>query len=196
MVEVHPSVPVRSLPDFIAFAKAYPGRVRVAFAGIGTPQHIGIALFQSMAGVSLTLVPYSGSAPALADLLRGEVEAMFDPAPSSMPHIRAGSLVALATTGLMRAEMLPELPTVGEFVTGYEAGSWFGLGAPRGTPPDVIAAINAAVAEVLGDPEVVARLRKIGAGVMTGSPGELDRFIAGEIERYRRIIQEAGIEFA
>ena len=192
IVEVHPSVPVRSLPEFITFARADPGRVRVAFAGIGTPQHLGIALFQSMTGVRLTLVPYSGSAPALTDLLRGAVDVMFDPAPSSMPHIRAGSLVPVATTGLERAEMLPEVPTVAEIVPGYEAGSWFSLGAPRGTPRDVVDRLNTAMNEVLSDPMVAALFRELGASLVTTSPAELDRFIGREIEKYRRILSEAG----
>ena len=131
VVEVNPSVPARSVPELIAYVRDNPGRLRVAYAGAGTPQHIAIELFQVMAGVRMTLVPYLGSAPALADLLRGEVQAMFDPVLSSMPHIRAGRLLPLATTGPERAEILSELPAVSEFVPGYEAGSWFGLGAPR-----------------------------------------------------------------
>lgn len=193
VVEVNPSVPARSVPEFLAHARDNPGRVRIAFAGIGTPQHIGIELFQSMAGVRVTLVPYAGSAPALADLLRGGVDAMFDPAPSSMPHIRAGRLVALATTGPTRSAVLPDLPALAEFVPGYEAGSWFGLGAPRDTPGAVVGLLNAAVNEGLGDPVVAARFQELGATVMPGSPAEFGRFIAAETDRYRGVIRSVGI---
>jgi tripartite-type tricarboxylate transporter receptor subunit TctC len=127
IVEVHPSVPARSIAELIAYARANPRRLRVAYAGTGTPQHVAIELFQHVAGVRVALVPYPGSAQALADLLRGEADVMFDPAPSSMPIVRAGRLVALATTGPTRAEALPDLPTMAEVLPGYEGGSWFGL---------------------------------------------------------------------
>ena len=194
VIEVNPSGPAKSLPDMVAFARANPGRLRVGFAGVGTPQHIAIELFQTMAGVRVTLVPYAGSAPALADLLRGEVDAMFDPAPSSMPHIRAARLLPLATTGSARSEMLPDVPAATEVVPGYEAGSWFGLGAPRGTPADIVGAINAAVNEGLADAAVQARFRDLGATVMQGTPEEFGAFIATETDKYRRVIRSAGIK--
>lgn len=194
VVEVNPSVPVRTVPELLAFARDNPGRLRVGFAGVGTPQHVAIELFQAMAGVKLTPVPYAGSAPALADLLRGEVDAMFDPAPSSMPHIGAGRLVALATTGPTRSEALPEVPALGEFVAGYEAGSWFGLGAPRDTPGGVVEALNAAVNDALADAAVGARLRELAATPMPGSPAAFARFIAAETDKYRRVIRAAGIK--
>lgn len=194
VVEVNPSVPVGMLPEFLAFARDNPGRLRVGFAGVGTPQHVAIELFQVMAGVKVTPVPYAGSAPALADLLRGEVDAMFDPAPSSLPHIRAGRLVPLATTGPTRSEALPDVPALGEFVAGYEAGSWFGLGAPRDTPARVVEALNAAVNDALADAAVGARLRELGATPMPGSPAAFARFIAAETETYRRVIRAAGLK--
>ena len=166
----------------------------VAFAGVGTPQHIAIELFELMTGVKVTPVPYAGSAPALADLLRGEVDAMFDPAPSSMPHIRAGRLIALATTGPTRSEALPDVPSMGEFVPGYESGSWFGLGAPRDTPGGIVAALNGAVDDGLADQAVRARFRELGATVMPGSPAEFSRFIAAETDKYRRVIRSARIK--
>ena len=147
-----------------------------------------------MAEVRVTLVPYAGSAPALADLLRGDVDAMFDPAPSSLPHIRAGRLVPLATTGPMRSEMLPDMPTLGEFVPGYEAGSWFGLGAPRDTPGHIVDLLNAAVNDCLGDETIRARFRDLGATITPGSAAEFGQFIAMETDRYRRVIRSARIK--
>lgn len=194
VVEVNPSTPVRTVPEFLAFARDNPGRLKIAFAGVGTPQHIAIELFQLMANVKVTPVPYAGSAPALADLLRGEVDAMFDPAPSSMPHIRAGRLIALATTGSTRSEALPDVPAMSGFVPGYEAGSWFGLGAPRGTPEGIVVALNKAVDDGLADQVVRARFRELGATVMPGSPAEFGRFIAAEMDRYRRVIHSARIK--
>lgn len=194
VVEANPSVSVRSVPELLAFVRGNPGRLRVAFAGVGTPQHVAIELFQLMAGVVVTPVPYAGSAPALADLLRGAVDAMFDPAPSSMPHIRAGRLVPLATTGPTRSEMLPDVPALHEFVPGYEASSWFGLGAPRSTPGGIVDVLNAAVNEGLADTSVRARLRELGATVMSGSPAQFGDFITTETDRYRRVIRAARIK--
>jgi tripartite-type tricarboxylate transporter receptor subunit TctC len=193
IVEVHPSVPARSIPELIGHARANPGRLRVAYAGTGTPQHVAIELFQHMAGVRVALVPYPGSAQALADLLRGEADAMFDPAPSSMPHVRAGRLVPLATTGPTRAEALPDLPTVAEALPGYEGGSWYGLGAPRDTPAEVVARLNAAVNDGLGNAEVRGKLAGLGATAMPGSAAEFGRFVASETARYADIIRLAGI---
>jgi tripartite-type tricarboxylate transporter receptor subunit TctC len=193
IVEVHPSVPVRSIPELIAHARANSGTLRVAYAGIGTPQHVAIELFQHMAGVRLSLVAYAGSAPALDDLLRGAADVMFDPAPSSMPHVRAGRLVALATTGPERAAALPDLPTVAETLPGYSGGSWFGLGAPRGTPDAAVARLNAAVNKGLSDAGIRRALDALGAEAMPGSAAEFGRFIAAETARYADIIRLAGI---
>lgn len=194
VVEVNPSVPARSVPELLAFVRSNPGRLRVAFAGVGTPQHVAIELFQLMAGVVVTPVPYAGSAPALADLLRGEVDAMFDPAPSSMPHIRAGRLVPLATTGPGRSEMLSEVPALSDFVPGYEASSWFGLGAPRNIPGPIIDLLNTAVNDELADATVSARFRALGATLMAGSPTEFRDFIAKETNKYRHVIRSARIK--
>lgn len=193
IVEVHPSVPVRSVPELIAYARANPGGLRVAYAGTGTPQHVAIELFGHMARVQLTLVPYPGSAQALADLLEGRAHAMFDPAPSSMPHVRAGRLIPLATTGPMRAEVLPEVPTVAEVLPGYEGGSWFGLGAPRGTPAGTVQRLNAAVNESLADEVVRREIARLGGGPMPGSTATFGAFIAAETARYAEIIRIAGI---
>lgn len=193
IVEVHPSVPVRSIPDLIAHARANPGRLRVAYAGTGTPQHVAIELFQHMAGVRFAMVAYPGSAAALEDLLRGAADLMFDPAPSSMPHVRAGRLLALATTGPSRAAALPELPTVGETLPGYEGGSWFGLGAPRGISADIVARLNATVNDGLRDSGIRRALDALGAEAMPGTAAEFGRFIATEASRYAEIIRRAGI---
>lgn len=196
VVEVNPSVAARSMPELIAYGRDSPGRLRIAYAGAGTPQHTAIELFQIMAGVSMTLVPYLGSAPALADLLRGNVHVMFDPVPSSLPHIRAGRLIALATMGTMRSEALPNIPTVSIFVPGYEAGSWFGLGAPRNTPADIVGSLNKAVNDGLAEPRTKAKLLDLGATAMPGSPVEFSRFIAEETKKYGRVIRTAKIRAA
>jgi tripartite-type tricarboxylate transporter receptor subunit TctC len=193
IVEVHPSLPVRSVPDLIAHAEAHPGVLRVAYAGTGTPQHVAIALFQHMAGVRLILVPYPGSAQALADLLEGRADIMFDPAPSSMPHITAGRLVPLASTGPARAAILPEVPTVAEVLPGYEGGSWFGLGAPRGTPAETVARLNAAVNAGLADSAVRDDIARLGGSAMPGTPKAFGDFILSETARYAEIIRVAGI---
>ena len=193
IVEVHPSVPVRSIAELIAHARANPRALRVAYAGAGTPQHVAIALFENMAEVRLTLVPYPGSAQALADLLEGRAHVMFDPAPSSMPHIRAGRLTALATTGPTRSEVLPEVPIVAEVLPGYEGGSWFGLGAPRGTPTELIARLNTAVNDALADPVVRQELGRLGGSAMPGSTTALGAFIASETARYAEIIHSSGL---
>lgn len=194
IVEVAPGFPARSVPALLAFARSKPARLRVAFAGIGTPQHIAIALFESLAGVTVTLVPYPGSAAALADLLLNKADAMFDPAPSSLPLVRAGRLVPLATTGLRRSDALPDVPALAEFVPGYAASSWFGLGAPRGTPDGIVAVLNAALNDSLADAAVAARFRELGATLLPGTPAAFGAFIAAETEQYRRIIGAAGIE--
>lgn len=193
VIEVNPAIPVRTPPEFLAWVRANPGRLRVAYAGSGTPQHIGIELFQLMAAAKVTLIPFPGSAPALAALLAGDADAMFDPAPSSMPHIRAGRLIPIATTGPTPAEMLPDVPALAEVLPGYEAGSWFGLGAPRATPAPVIDAINRAVTDSLADPAIQAAFRELGATTTPATPAEFGRFIAAETEKYRHIIRTARI---
>lgn len=193
ILEVHPSVPARSVAELIALARARPGELRVAYAGVGTPQHVAIALFAHMAGVAWRMTPYPGSAQALEDLLRGAAEVMFDPAPSSMPHILAGRLIALGTTGPGRAEALPEVPSVAETLPGYEGGSWFGLGAPRGTPDAVIARINAAVNASLAEEGVREEIARLGGTAMPGSAAAFGAFVAAETARYAEIIRVAGI---
>jgi tripartite-type tricarboxylate transporter receptor subunit TctC len=193
VVEVHPSVEARTVPEFLALAKANPGQLKVAYAGRGTPQHLGIELFKMMAGVDLMLVPYFGSAPALADLLNGQAQAMFDPIPSSIAHIRSGKLIPLAVTSPTRSEALPNVPAMNDFVPGYEAGSWYGIGAPRNTPDSVISRINTEVNAGLNNPKIKARLAELGATALPGTSAEFGRFIASETERFMRVIRAAKI---
>jgi tripartite-type tricarboxylate transporter receptor subunit TctC len=193
VAEVNPTVKARTVPEFLALARAQPGQIKVAYAGRGTPQHIGIELFKMMAGVDLTLVPYLGSAPALADLLSGEVHAMFDPIPSSIAHIRSGRLIPLAVTSLTRSEALPNVPAMNDFVPGYEAGSWFGIGAPKNTPDSVISRLNEEVNAGLGDPKIKARLAELGATAIPQSPTDFGSFIASETERFAKVIRTAKI---
>lgn len=191
VIEVHPAVEARNVPEFLALAKARPSGLRVAYAGDGTPQHVGIALFKAMAGVDLALVPYLGSAPALADLLAGRVDAMFDPLPSSIEHIRAGRLIPLAVTS--PCEALPDVPTASRFVPGYEAGSWFGLVAPRDTAVGITALLNDAVRAALANPRTRSRLARVGAAPMTGSTAQFAQFLQSETARYADVIGSAGL---
>lgn len=193
VVEVNPSVAVRTVPEFLAYANANPGKLKVAYAGNGTPQHIGIELFKMMAGVDLSLVPYAGSAPALADLLGGQVQVMFDPMPSSIGYIRSGKLIPLAVTSLTRSEALPNVSAMSDFVPGYEAGSWFGICAPNNTPADIVNRLNTEVNAGLADPKIKARLADLGATAMPGSPADFGAFIARETEKYGKVIREAKI---
>jgi tripartite-type tricarboxylate transporter receptor subunit TctC len=194
VVEVSPSVEVRTVPELLTHAKANPGKLKVAYAGNGTPQHIGIELFKMMAGVDLTLVPYLGSAPALADLLSGQVQVMFDPMPSSITHIRNGALIPLAVTTPVPSEALPNVPAMNDFVPGYEAGSWFGIGAPKNTPPDLVGRLNTEVNAGLADPQIKARLADMGATAIPGSPADFGAFIGRETEKYAKVIHAANIK--
>jgi tripartite-type tricarboxylate transporter receptor subunit TctC len=194
VIEVNPAVPVRAVSELIAYAKSNPGKLRVGFAGYGTPQHIGIELFKVMAGVDLTLVPYAGSTPAVIDLIAGRIDAMFDPMPSSIAHIKSGKLLPLAVTSLTRSEALPDVPAATDFVPGYEAGSWFGIGAPKATPSRVVDKLNMTVRAALNDTNIRARLSEIGASAMPGSSAEFGKFIADETERYAVVIRTARIK--
>jgi tripartite-type tricarboxylate transporter receptor subunit TctC len=194
VIEVNPAVPVRAVSDLISYAKSNPGKLRVGFAGYGTPQHIGIELFKMMASVDFTLVPYVGSTPAVTDLIAGSIDAMFDPMPSSIAHIRSGKLLPLAVTGLTRSEALPDVPAATDFVPGYEAGSWFGICAPKATPASVVDKLNRAIGSALGDRDIRARLSEIGASPLPGSPVEFGKFIADETERYAGVIRSTLIK--
>ena len=172
-MEVNPSVPAKTVPEFIAYAKANPGKLNMASAGSGSVQQVAGELFKMMTGVDMVHVPYKGAGPALVDLLGGQVQVMFDTTPGSIPHIRAGRLRALAVTTASRSEALPELPTVGDFVPGYEASQWYGLGAPKATPAEVIDRLNKEVNAALADPKLRTRLAEIGALRLRARPPTL-----------------------
>jgi tripartite-type tricarboxylate transporter receptor subunit TctC len=178
VMEVTPSVPAKTVPEFIAYAKANPGKINMASGGIGTSIHIAGELFKMMAGVNLIHVPYRGSAPALTDMISGQVQVMFDIMTSSIGHIRSGALRALAVTTATRSESLPELPTVGDFLPGYEASAWYGIAAPKRTPSEIIEKLNNDINAGLADPGIKARLTELGGTVIPGSPADFGRLLA------------------
>jgi tripartite-type tricarboxylate transporter receptor subunit TctC len=189
---VHPSLPAKTVPEFIAYAKANPGKINMASSGVGATPHVTGELFKMMAGVDLTHVPYRGSAPALTDLLGGQVQVMFDFIPSSIEYIRSGKLRGLGVTATARADTLPELPTVAEFVPGYEANGWFGLGASKNTPAGIIDAINKQTNAILADGKSRARLADLGGTVIAGSPADFATFIAAENEKWAKVVKFSG----
>jgi tripartite-type tricarboxylate transporter receptor subunit TctC len=191
---VHPSFPAKTAPEFIAYAKAHPGQVNMASAGTGTISHMAGELFSLMTGIALTHVPYRGAAPGLTDLLGGHVQVMFDNAASSTEHVRAGRLHALAVTTARRVEILPEVPTVAEFVRGYEASNVNGVGVPAKTPAEIIAKLNAEIGAILGDPLTRARFAELGGAAMIGSPAEYATFLAEETEKWAKVVTAAGLK--
>ena len=194
VMEVHPSVPARTVPEFIAYARANPGKINMASAGQGSSPHLYGELFKIMAGVDLVTVQYRGSGPALPELLGGQCQVMFDSVVSSIEHIRAGKLRALAVTNPTRVNVLPELPTVGEFVPGYEGSGWQGIGAPKGTPPEVVEKLNRAVNAALGDPVIRARLTDLGAEPFASSPDEFGEFTVKYAAKWAKVIRAANIK--
>jgi tripartite-type tricarboxylate transporter receptor subunit TctC len=194
VMEVNPAVPAKTVPEFIAYAKANPGKINMASAGIGGPQHLAGELFKSMTGLNLIHVPYRGTTPAVTDLLAGQVQVMFDVLPTSLPQIRAGKLRPLAVTIKQRLEMLPELPPIADFLPGYEAEAWLGLGAPTGTPAEIIDALNKQTNAALADAVIKGRLAAIGVLVKGGSPADFGAFIASETAKWGKVIREAGIK--
>jgi tripartite-type tricarboxylate transporter receptor subunit TctC len=191
---VHPSVQARTIPEFIALAKAEPARINMASGGTGAPSHVAGELFKMMAGINLVHVPYRGAAPALTDLLGGQVQVYFGPMPSSIEHIKAGRLRALAVTTPARSEALPDLPTIGEFLPGYEAGTWNCIGAPRNTPAEIVDKLNSEVNAGLADPTVKTRLADLGSAAFPASPADLAKFISAETEKWAKVIRFAGIK--
>jgi tripartite-type tricarboxylate transporter receptor subunit TctC len=191
---VHPSAPARTVADFIAQAKAQPGTLSVATGGNGSTPHMFAELFQMMAGVKLVTIAYRGGGPALIDMLGGQIDVMFDPLPESIGYIRAGKLRPLAMTSAARSPALPDVPTVGEFVPGYEATGWQGLGAPRGTPPEIIERLNRAVNEALADPSFTARLAELGAEPFAATPAAFGQFIVDETAKWSKVVRAAGIK--
>jgi tripartite-type tricarboxylate transporter receptor subunit TctC len=194
VVLVHPSVPARTIPELIAYAKANPGRVNMASGGNGTSAHVAGELFKLMTGVDLVHVPYRGAGAALPDLLGGQVQVMFGTMPSSIEYIRAGHVRALAVTTETRSDVLPDLPTVGDSVPGYEASSWYGIGAPRNTPPEIIDRLNKAINAGLADPKIKARLADLGGTMLAISPADFGKLIASETEKWGKVVRAANIK--
>jgi tripartite-type tricarboxylate transporter receptor subunit TctC len=192
VMEVNPSVPARTLPDFIAYARANPGKINMASAGNGTPSHLAGELFKLMTGVAMTHVPYRGAAPATTDLLGGHVQVFFTGVANAVEYIKAGKLRALAITTTTRLEVLPEIPTIGDFVQGYEASNWYGIGAPKGTPAEIIDKLNKEINAALVDPQLKARLAELGTTVLMGSPTDFGKLIADESEKWAKVVKFSG----
>jgi tripartite-type tricarboxylate transporter receptor subunit TctC len=189
---VNPSVPAKSVPEFIAYAKANPRKLNMASAGDGTPLHVAGELFKMMAGVDMVHVPYRGGGPALADLIAGHVQVGFISMPSSIEYVRAGKLRALAVTTATRSDALADIPTVGEFVPGYEASLWLGVGAPKSTPAEIVENLNKEINAGLADPKIKARFADLGATPLVGSPGDFGKLIAEETEKWRKVVKFSG----
>ena len=188
----NPSFPAKNVADFIAYAKANSGKINMASAGIGSPQHLAGELFRVMTGIEMLHVPYRGAPPALTDLIGGQVQVYFGSISGSISYTKSGQLRSLATTGATRAELLPDIPTVGEFVTGYEATTWYGLGAPKGTPAGVVEKLNKELNAVLGDPNVKARMADLGDFVFPGSPAGFAKLIGDETEKWAKAVKFSG----
>jgi tripartite-type tricarboxylate transporter receptor subunit TctC len=195
VMDVNPSVPAKTVPEFIAYAKANPGKLNMASYGIGSVPHVAGELFKLMAGVDLVHVPYRGSTPALTDLLGGQVQVMFDSTPSSLPHIKSGKLRPLAVTTPKRLDVLPDIPTVGEFVPGYEASAWLGFCAPGNTPAVVVDRLNREINLVIADPTIKARFIDLGALILSpSSPADFRKVIIADTEKWAKVIRRANIK--
>ncbi len=194
VILLNPSVPVKTVPEFIAYAKANPGKINMASAGNGSAPHMAGELFKMMAGVDLVHIPYRGQGPALTDLLGGDVQVLFATAPGTTDYIRTGKLRALAVTSAARAEVLPELPTVADFVPGYEASQWYGISAPKNTPAEIVGKLNREINAGIADPAMKARLAALGGEPLPGSSAEFGRLIAEETEKWAKVVRAAGIK--
>jgi tripartite-type tricarboxylate transporter receptor subunit TctC len=194
VVEVNPSVPVKTVPEFITYAKANPGKINMASAGIGSGNHVAGELFKMMTGVNLVHVPYRGGGPALVDLLGRQVEVLFATMSSSIEYVRDGKLRALAVTTATRSPALPDIPTVAEFVPGYESSFWTGVGAPKNTPAEIVDKLNKEINAALADPKMKARLAELGATALPGSPADFGKLIGDETEKWAKVIKFAGIK--
>jgi tripartite-type tricarboxylate transporter receptor subunit TctC len=194
VMEVHPAVPANNVAEFIAYAKANPGKINFASGGVGTSPHLSGELLKTMTGINLVHVPYRGTAPALSDLLAGQVQVLFDNIPGSIGHIRSGKVRALGVTGSKRVAAIPEVPTIGETVPGYDVSIWYGIAAPRGTPPEIVAKLNQAVNAVLADPKLQARLAELGGEPMPMTPAQFGKLVAEETERWGKLIRAANIK--
>jgi len=189
---VNPAFPAKTVPEFISYAKSNRGKVSYGSGGIGTSIHVASELFKMMAGVEMIHVPYRGGAPAMTDLMAGQVQVVFNPVPESMEFIKAGKLHPLAVTSATRSEALPDVPTVGDFVPGFEASALQGVGAPRDTPAEIVDLLNKEINAALADPRLKARFSDLGAGVFPVSPAEFGKFMAEETEKWGKVINFAG----
>jgi tripartite-type tricarboxylate transporter receptor subunit TctC len=194
VMTVNASFPARTVPEFIAYAKANPGKVNQGSSGNGTTQHLAGALFKTMTGADFLHVPYKGAPQAITDLLNGQVQVLFEPLPASIQHIKSGKLRALAVTTAARSEALPDVPSVAEFVAGYEASGWNGVCAPRNTPVEIVGRLNSAINAGLADPKVKARLADLGATPLAGSPADFGKLIAEETEKWGKVIRAGNIK--
>jgi tripartite-type tricarboxylate transporter receptor subunit TctC len=194
VIEVHPSFPAKTLTEFITYAKANPGKVNFASGGVGTSPHLSGELLKAMTGINIVHVPYRGAAPALTDVLAGQVPVLIDNLPSSIPHIRDGGLRALGVTSAKRAPALADVPAIAETVPGYEANVWYGIAAPKGTPPDIEVTLNSAVNAALADPKVQTRMTELGGDPMPLTTSEFGKLVADETEKWGKVIREAGIK--
>jgi tripartite-type tricarboxylate transporter receptor subunit TctC len=191
---VHPSVSAKTVPELIAYAKANPRKLNMASGGVGGPSHVWGELFKMMAGIDMLHVPYRGAAPAMTDLISGQVQVMFGSMPASIAYIKADTLRALAVTTAKRSEALPDLPTVGEFVPGYEASQWYGLGVAKNAPTEIIDRLNKEINVALADPNMKARLADLGGTALAGSPADFGKLIADETEKWAKVIKSVGIK--
>jgi tripartite-type tricarboxylate transporter receptor subunit TctC len=193
VVEIHPSVPAKTLPEFIVYAKANPGKINMGSAGNGSSSHMAGELFKMMTGVNLVHVPYRGQGPAMTDLLGGQLQVIFATTPGTTEYVRVGRLHALAVTTAMRAEALPDVPTVADFVPGYESSQWYGLGAPKSTPTEIVDKLNQEINAALADSKMKLRFSDLGGTVMPGSPADFGKLIADETEKWGKVVKFAGI---
>jgi tripartite-type tricarboxylate transporter receptor subunit TctC len=193
VMAINPAVPATGIPEFIAYAKSAPGRINMASGGVGSPAHMSGELFEMATGVNLAHVPYRGGAPAITDLMGGQVQVMFSTLPQVLEYIRSGRLRALAVTTAARSQVLPDVPTIGEFVPGYENSGWTGIGVPRNTPTDLIENLNRETNNLLADPKIIARFFDLGLTPLGGSPADFRKLITGEVEKWGKVVKFAGI---
>jgi tripartite-type tricarboxylate transporter receptor subunit TctC len=194
VMALHPAVPVKTVPEFIAYAQANPGKINFASAGNGTSPHVSGELFKMLTGIDMVHVPYRGAGPALIDLLGGQVQLMFATTPTSIEYLKSGRLRALAVTTATRLEVLPGIPTVSEFLPGYEASGWFGVGAPKNTSAEIVDKINTEINAALADPKMKVRLADLGGMVLPGSPADFGKHIADEVEKWAKVVRAANIK--
>ncbi len=194
VIEIHPSVPATTVPEFIAYAKAHPGKINMGSAGNASSSHMAGELFKMLAGVDLVHVPYRGQGPAMTDLLGGQVQVIFATTPGTTEFVRSGRLRALAVTTAQRTEALPEVPPIADFVPGYEMSQWYGIAAPRGTPAEIIDKLNREINAAFADPRMRARLADVGGTALPGTPAEFEKFVAAEVEKWAKVVKFANLK--